>query len=481
MSVPSGEKSLFEVLSVEDSAELVALRCPETGIPVWTTARMLVIREVMATYLYQGGVVPSTPVSLPRLAALRGLVSAAAQEGWWALRGKLRADIAIICTGAGLYRTPAGWFNRLSDHFALAAPRSTVCVEDMFSWRWPSPRVNPRVVSHTPARMRIAVRGRMRSSGGAVALADGLLDLVLERLRESIGWTPDADRIAVMRSFIRRKVVELPFQHDTYERMLRRVAPRLLMIEGACYGTFAALIVAARRAGIHVAEYQHGVISRGHGAYNYSPGLLAYPAFQETFPQSLLTYGEWWGRQLNAPVDCIPVGNPHREERVSSMRFNREAQKDVLLLSDGFEFGNYLNLAREVLAAAAAAGLRVRIRPHPLERAHVEATYGATIQGVEIDNEPDLYASLCSAAVVVSEVSTGLFEAVGVAKRVLVWNTPKSRFAYPELPFDAFTDASGLAQLLGSPSERVSRGDDSLVWADDWRSRYSDFVARVLQ
>lgn len=46
------EKTLAEILQIEDSAELLAICCPNTGIPLWTTIRHAFLLLIMGDLLY---------------------------------------------------------------------------------------------------------------------------------------------------------------------------------------------------------------------------------------------------------------------------------------------------------------------------------------------------------------------------------------------------------------------------------------------
>jgi hypothetical protein len=74
--------------------------------------------------------------------------------------------------------------------------------------------------------------------------------------------------------------------------------------------------------------------------------------------------------------------------------------------------------------------------PHPFEREKVKSLI--LPDGVRLDSHADIYSSLKESSVVISELSTGLFEAVGLVDKVLLWETDKSRFAFPEIPFKSF-------------------------------------------
>jgi hypothetical protein len=65
---------------------------------------------------------------------------------------------------------------------------------------------------------------------------------------------------------------------------------------------------AARECGIQTIEFQHGIIDRGHVDYNYPPGIDA--GSRVYCPDVLLTYGDFWSRELNYPVKkVLKLGN----------------------------------------------------------------------------------------------------------------------------------------------------------------------------
>src|SRR5207342_2453626 len=103
--------------------------------------------------------------------------------------------------------------------------------------------------------------------------------------------------------------------------LLGRVRPRLALIEDASFGHMAVFNATARRLGVTVAEFQHGMVSKGHDAYNVAPTLAASEAYRRTQPTAFLAYGSWWNDQFNAPVDGkVVIGNPHRTETLGGWR-----------------------------------------------------------------------------------------------------------------------------------------------------------------
>jgi hypothetical protein len=171
------------------------------------------------------------------------------------------------------------------------------------------------------------------------------------------------------------------------------------------------------------------------------------------------------------------VGNPHRDYRLAQAGYQRRPKDTILILSDGTEFDIYLRLAKQLAPEAKRKGLKIVIRPHPLERPLVRSKHGERSGDVLIDADDDLYASLATAHAVVSELSTGLFEAAGLADKLFVWDTPKARFGFPTFPFQAFRSSADLVQLLEDDrSGRLPASQVDAIWTPGWQKNYGDFL-----
>jgi hypothetical protein len=208
--------------------------------------------------------------------------------------------------------------------------------------------------------------------------------------------------------------------------------------------------------------------------------LSASEAYRHTLPDYFLSYGSWWNTQFNAPVQKVVIGNPHRTALLEQVIPPRSGRRNVLVLGDGIETELYLQFCHE-LAKLLSDSYRVIFRPHPLERDRILGMGESLSEGFTIDHVSDIYLSLANVHAVIAEVSTGLFDAVGLADRIFVWNTAKSRFSLPEHPFSSFHSAPDLARKLqNSHEDGLPSVDPEEIWASDWQSRFKGFIDRVL-
>lgn len=476
MTLPR-DLTLELMLAVEDDPAISEFVCRETRISLWSQVRIVFLEEMMSDRLYGKPISGGTGLSdQPGLAAIT-LARSIAHNRKMILSNQCRAQVCIMGGGIADEWQGSDWFNRLTDHFAQTNPPESVVFAEHFGWRWAFPRRHTRTMLQAPQQVLSNIAGKMLVRDHHRRQAAQLIDIVVRRAHRVLGWALGDQRQQALISRLAEKSASLGFKVHSYDAMLSRIQPKVILIDGACYGPSASLVVAARRRGIVTAEYQHGSISGGHVAYNFAPTLLADPAFKASLPEYFLSYGSWWSAQINAPVKHWIIGNPHRTEKLMREVCEPLAKNGLLILSDGIDFQRYLEMAQALEPSASKLGLVVQLRPHPRERTLVEAQYGGSVGKVRIDQTRDLYVSLRQAHVVVSEVSTGLFEAIGIADKIFLWDTPKARFGFPHHPFESFATVADLVDMLNcSSSGKLSADASDALWAPDWKRRYAEFL-----
>jgi hypothetical protein len=469
--------SLQDLLLIEDDASILEFRCAETGIPIWTQMRSEVFRMMVSDIFYPTAQAADASTNTVSSQALATMSRALFHNLRLRFRGRCRADVCLVATGVGNQLLNGKWLNRLSDHFALACYPETIVIEGHFEWRWPVPRHNERILYGAPLQAADSIRRRLFVRDAHRRQAESLLNIVLDRAKQFVGWTPNVGRKETLIERFSGKIAALPRQYNAHKSLLTRIRPKMLIVEEACYGNTASLIAAGQRMNIVTAEYQHGVVSAGHQAYNFAPTIRESLEYRETLPEHFLGYGQWWNDQINAPLTKTAIGNPHRDAALAQTLSGNQRKGDILILSDGLEFPMYLDLAKQIASSDKNKGLRVVLRAHPEERSQVRAKYGDRVGDVLLDYKLDFYTSLRSAHVVISEISTGLFEAAGLADKIFVWDTPKARYTIPQHPFKTFSSVSMFLDLLGDEKAgRLSASDVDGIWSPSWYDNYLRFL-----
>jgi len=472
--------TLAEVLTIEDDPAIFERRCATTGLLTWPLLRNQFLRSLTEPLHYPG----VQTIGPPPRGRYRRALSALPKVLWANARrwGSLRADILIMASGAGHFQRSSRSFNRITDYFALESSQRTVTIEGLMDWQVPVNRYNEQAYYFLPWQGKIDLLGKLRRVPAHLEAATDLVEFVRKRAVDLLDLRIAESQADYLKSLVATKIARLPGLLSTYRALLDRVQPKLVLLEQGCYSDLGVFNRVAREMNIRVAEPQHGLISSGHDAYSYSATLQESAEYRGYLPHDFLGYGSWWNEQINAPVAKWVIGHPHYIERRDLQRGHAAAKASVVILSDGFDFDKYLGLARE-LEARLGATHQVVLRPHPLERERVWAQFEEARSGaVVIDHGRDIYPTLSAAFAVVGEISTGLFESIGLAERIYLWATPKARYACPQHPFVEFRDSAELAERLLAPTVNATPPVDvESIWASDWRSNYRRYLERALQ
>ena len=480
MSSIRTQKNLPSLLKIEDDPELIEITCPVTGIPVWSLIRVAAIRVIISEWYFK-----STPLSLAgRDDNYLKLAKKATLSALHNLRCKNSENynVLIQSTGLGNYMREGVVHDRLAGYFAEAAPDQTLIwqakVKESFGDKYAFDHLihkAPRDISHK-IFSRVATRDSHRQ------LATRITRRLIENAKKELGFEFSLKEILILKSSLSSRLAILPFASEHYANWFAKQGFKLILKEDACYGGGGIPVIhAAKLNNMVVAEYQHGTISKGHDAYNASDTLTSSDLYKKILPDHLLTYGKWWKTQSNLPVNKISVGNPHLTESIKKYKGEIEKLDKILILGDGVKTLVFLELAKKIAKIARRKGMIVVFRPHPFERDKIN-TANFPVE-IKLDQHSNIYPSLMETKILISEVSTGLFEALGLVDQVLLWETERSRFAFPELPFQSFSSIDELESILNATSS-VSVNSNTVpaseLWEPNWKQNYLRFVEGVV-
>lgn len=474
--------NLYQLLEIENDSEFLRLYSQDGVLPVWALVRVQFFRTIMSDLFYKYGSFAGS--TLQRKYTKMVSYVARSQFHNFLHRDGFPSQICFFTTGLGNFRRNSQTYERLVGYFAECFPDNSVIYQDHGGWQWYKDYNFKSVLYATPFVVRSHLWGRLKVTSLHQELASEVIEIAVKNAQYRLGFSIGQQQEKLLKLSLARQLAILPIAIDYYANWLAKRNVRILIKEDACYGGVqsVSVIYAAKSAGITTAEFQHGAISKGHDGYNVAPMLANSVEFQRTLPSYLLTYGDWWGKQSNMPIKKVSVGNPHLTESLKNVRRTWGGRDKILILGDGIETQLYIDLAAKVAQACLSRKAIVVFRPHPLEREKVKGL--RLPKGVELDQYDDIYSSLMNASVVVSELSTGLFEAVGLVDKILLWETEKSKFAFPELPFSSFSTIDELVSML--VNEEFNADHMSLnvpqeqLWKPAWDQNYKRFIESEL-
>ena len=260
-----------------------------------------------------------------------------------------------------------------------------------------------------------------------------------------------------------------------YKILLRKIKPRLLILECAHYMGDLPILLLAKEMGIITAEYQHGYIGKDHIAYNFHPNIIE--KIKPFVPEYFLTWGRYWSNNVNTPSKKVAIGFGYLEEK-NKNKINKK-KKILVVISGGnmpMEYNQYAKQIKEMFK-----DYKLLIRPHPSERPQALQRYKNMLNlGFSIDFS-DLYNELLpNVDVMISfEKSTVLYEALFFTSNVFLVDL-KNLFFDDDLPFKYFSDFDEFKNFLKNSSNFTGSIEKEFFFSKGFVKNFNDFLKMVL-
>jgi hypothetical protein len=327
--------------------------------------------------------------------------------------------------------------------------------------------------------VQIAARVAARLAPGVPA-ESARIDRFLDLLRAQFGQLVSDASWLQLRAMLVAHVNSDRWLCRIYDGLLERLRPRLLLIEDGCYGHWGSLIRRARQHGTHIAEYQHGLVSSNHEAYNYLPQVHA--TVRDVLPDTFLAYGRYWQNQISIPSEVRVVGNPHLTRALETEPdLQQSASAAVMIVAGALDPAEYQRIAIEA-AECMPDHWRVIVRPHPSRRASAPRDFALLAQRprIQLDLTDNYYLALRDVDVVAGDASTAVMEAAAFNKRVFLIDHIEVQRNYPGM-FATFRGGADLFGLISGQRTQPELPDTEHIWARDWQTSFRRFVTGVLE
>jgi hypothetical protein len=466
--------TLQDLLVVEDDQRLLQFAFSTDGVLMWPTVRShLAHAALMDAYSLSNPFHYGPEITASN--AMSYLINTLFRSPY--SPGVGQKDILIFSSGITNILREGAYFNRLHDFFAGIYRSRTLIVEDSIRTRYLRPRLFPNVRYHD--LLHILGRVRERTVGVSGRDRENIASFV-QWLKEIYPYSFSSEVWRGVKQLLEAKAARLPILEDLYRRMFQTVQPKLVVVEDGSYGGRAHIFKWAKQYGAVTAEFQHGMISKAHPAFNYGMATETSPSYRPYLPDYVLTYGDYWSDRVNIPSAKIAMGNPNLTERVRMRESDSEEDGLLLIVSTGINPKRLTQVAADIAKRATSRIKRIVLRPHPSEAPEVTKRYGHLKHvGIRIDTGGDLFESLTRAQYVAGEVSTVLFEAAYLGKRVFLLDDAYSSLHLDDDTFPRFDSGDELLGMIqNSAAAKLEKPGDLFLL--DWRQAYQTWVDETL-
>lgn len=264
-----------------------------------------------------------------------------------------------------------------------------------------------------------------------------------------------------------------------YTLLFKRIKPKLVFVEDGHYlGEQLPIILAAKKLGIEVGEFQHGYVGLAHRSYNFSSKIQ--PLIKQYLPDYFLTYGKYWSDNIRIPGKKIIVGNPGLIDAINSISKPSIVTKSILFISGGTVYDKLIETIVNACEPLNKLGYNLFLRPHPLESKVAETRYKNVLnKGVKLDTQ-DLFKSISESEIVISlEMTTVLFEALCFTRKVYLKESKYTKFYNPLPSFLTFISTEQLISFIES-DKKIDQSSE-YYWENDYRSKYDEFIKKIIK
>lgn len=224
---------------------------------------------------------------------------------------------------------------------------------------------------------------------------------------------------------VKREIKSFMIQFDYYNKLLKKRKPSEVYLV-VSYGKHP-LVAAAKFNNIEVIEFQHGVITNYHFAYNFSDPTKKI----EYFPDKLLTFGEYWAKTEGFPKQTkVEVyGFPYLNRQLEKYKTVTKRKKQVLFISQGTIGKDLSKIALELARALPEYYFIYKLHPGEYDRwkfEYIDLIAASNLSNfVVIDNnEKNLYHCFAEAEYQIGVYSTAIFEGLTLNCKTILFNLP---------------------------------------------------------
>lgn len=464
------------ILDLEDEApEFLFERVPETNAYLWPLARWPLAATLSAQNLHVKAASAWRPQGIQEL---RLRVGRKMGNPFSSDRIFDPVENLFIGSGTSRARQNRRISNWLMDYYAIPLASRAIVVRDAALTRMTPLRdrpYNPRTMTFDPALRRVLRETQLHPlPSPVIEQVTCTLKLILGRFGELLNAE---SRSKVIRQVLRRVHRVVPAEQEFID-LLDRVTPERIFMQTAAYGDRSNFIRIAHERDIPVIELQHGWIGSSHAAYNFGRAFFG-SELTSSLPDTLFTFGDYWGKHLQFPGKIISIGKPVLESTAKKAPPFEQRNNRLLIVSSMLETSKLIYFA-ELLRSELPPSWEVAIRPHPRERSSAEELFASALaRGVVLDDASEVSTSLARSRAVVGMVSTVLYEALPFGVHIAVIDTKLSTHYSDKSLFDTeiSDDAStrDFAVRIQSPQAPSSVSSDH-VWKPNAVRNFLEYV-----
>lgn len=374
-------------------------------------------------------------------------------------------------------KTATGYFNKTTDPLVLVADNKTLLIENPSRGNITFPRVINNYNYSNLFFYKTKIFSKVLLSPTAKDRKTVSDFIAFLRVSKVVGL--DDNKCKYFEKQLLKLSLELRFYKKYYLNLFKKYKPKVVFIQDAADGTYCYLNKWANELGIITAEFQHGVITKGHFVYHYQSNILQNKEYKKYLPQYILTFGTYWNSWINCSL-TYEVGNPAMQS-INSFIKTKSGKKNILVISQGDNTKKYVDTTTFLAKTLPAEKYHIIHRLHPDEVTFTERYRSLQLMGnVQINSSGDIYQQLVNADFVVGGCSAALYEALKFNKTVYSYDDEYTNLFFDETVSLKFKTNAELKHLIDSGAVKTGINPEH-YWNEHWQENYIRFLKEIVR
>ncbi|MCM1498881.1 MAG: hypothetical protein NC124_10500 [Clostridium sp.] len=299
----------------------------------------------------------------------------------------------------------------------------------------------------------------------------------VEYLKKNIPFEVEEGIYEAIRKQAIAVIKRYPAYYKYYQKLIDIVRPRAVIFHCGVYGLPEVKVF--NDSGVVTAEYQHGSIDR-HWDYMYGKSVAEDDIYREYMPKYLLTWGDYWTRNMNIPANIYKIGNPTIRQNIENfkkIKSNDDDQFNILLVT-GNEHKWYVEFIDYVLNNLPEK-FRLIVKLHPL-RPDDAGYYKSFLHNerVDVKHEGSIYGYFAICKYIIGDMSTAMYEATAIGKDVFIVDNELTR-NYMNGGFGIKVQ-NGQQFIEKMNTKRKEKFCSEDFFEKDWKENYSRFLKEIV-
>ena len=369
------------------------------------------------------------------------------------------------------------YFNRIHDYYNFIYPENTIFFELPNNFEYKKPRAFKNTYYYDYIRIMPILMSKLNKNIDIEQMRT--INAFVDHLKSNFAMQFEDSYYETIKARLIKEEKRLRYRKKYFLKLLDKIKPKVLFLNCAYYGEESYIIKWAKERRITTAEFQHGVVSRMHPAYNYGDAILNSEEYRKYTPDYFLTYGEYWSKQIKIPGKTFVVGNPHFHESIKRYKDIKEEKDTIMIVSQWTLTKEFVKIARYL--ASKFKNKKIIFKMHPGEMKNYNLINPLeSFRNIEIQKDGDIYELLAKYESIVACYSTTVFEALAFNKKTYILDNSYSKKHVPKEIGKRFRNYTELEDLIKNKVKNENEPDIEYYFNSNWKENYDNFLKEIL-